>query len=399
MFLALYWSVLELPQWLRRRTGGWLPACIVRASVVHRVAGSTAAVFLAILKKTYGPEGCHNPGETGVRLPGVDCLFRARFQGLLGDEKFIKEVYSVKGASGMKPCLFCKNLVSNSLGGDDYFKTLSASRVGVDFDAYTDETLFAAADLLAQRSIGATARVREDLEKVMGINWDPHSLLYNPTGRGLVRPISGTCFDWTHCLCSNGVLQEELDQFGCVLLTSGFTLQQLDEFCAKVTMPKRCAMTWPFWQARWRGPLGAGGGLRIFAGETLTLGWLVGLFCELVLAPRGHLTANVECFSLLLRATSMLQSGDAVLRALPDLQRLLERHHQQFCDLYPEAVRPKFHFLLHVPGCLGQMGANVSCFATERKHRTTADPKLPETRLLFSVVFLNKARKLAASLH
>ena len=370
-FLAVYFTVTEFPKWLRWRSTGWLPACFVRSSTMNTIAGGAAGVLWAILAKTWGERGQHNLELTGIRLPQTDFIFRARYQGLLGDEKLLKQALGVKGASGIKPCFMCKNIVAGDFPGppDPYCRCLLTHSVA-QFDQHTDDSLLETTDLLDLQASRLRVTEVKELEKVLGLSRDRFSLLGNRAARRLVRPISGSVWDWMHCLCSGGVLQEELDQFVGRLQAEGVTLAEVDAFAQQVTLPKSRVLKRGFCQARWRGPAGPGGFFRVFASETLSLAALVGLFAELVLPGVEQLQPHAACFALLLRATKLLCSGDAVLSQLTMLQSLLERHHEHFGALYPDAVRPKMHFLLHIPQCLASVGANVSCFATERKHRT-----------------------------
>ena len=54
----------------------------------------------------------HNFLEPGL-LMGNDRL-RARFHACIADEAALKASWSVKGASGTRPCILCRNIVSRT---------------------------------------------------------------------------------------------------------------------------------------------------------------------------------------------------------------------------------------------------------------------------------------------
>ena len=47
-------------------------------------------------------------------------------------------------------------------------------------------------------------------EQATGISFSPHALLANPALRPILRPTRQNCWDWMHCLLSNGVMNMAL---------------------------------------------------------------------------------------------------------------------------------------------------------------------------------------------
>ena len=71
-----------------------------------------------------------------------------------------------------------------------------------------------------------------DLEKNMGINFDPDSLIYDKSLRPFIAPVSSTFIDWMHTVCgSGGTAQFHINSF-CLELESslGVTKKDLDTF-------------------------------------------------------------------------------------------------------------------------------------------------------------------------
>ena len=119
LFLAVYWTLCDFPQWLRAGDFGWSPLCVIPKKWVPKVKGGLSAIMAALLEVFWPAEGW-NFDRTGLRLPGGSApvggsapimWFRAVFAGFLADEKPLAETADAKGASGHKPCPWCSNVV------------------------------------------------------------------------------------------------------------------------------------------------------------------------------------------------------------------------------------------------------------------------------------------------
>jgi hypothetical protein len=88
--------------------------------------------------------------------------------------------------------------------------------------------------------------------------------------------------------------------------------------------------------------------------------------------PDNVLAENVRCFTLLWMIVGLCSMGaDDATHYVELLRRLIGEHAKLFANLYPTAVTPKFHHLLHIPDNVIFLGKLLSCFVTERKHRFT----------------------------
>jgi hypothetical protein len=115
-FEAVYWTFMELPDYFRSRCAfGWLPLCFVKSSTVQTLPAGMSSVAKELLKLFFPPDNSKfNFDTTGVilQVAGRDVHIRCRFGCWLADEKAIKEIVHCKGASGLKPCVSCKNIVN-----------------------------------------------------------------------------------------------------------------------------------------------------------------------------------------------------------------------------------------------------------------------------------------------
>jgi hypothetical protein len=109
--------------------------------------------------------------------------------------------------------------------------------------------------------------------------------------------------------------------------------------------------------------------LKVFASELVTLIPLISAFCADVLQPAGVLLEHINCWLLLHDVVSLLKTNEAP-NQLALLQRLVEEHHQAFCNVYGAAgAKPKLHYMLHLAATVRLTGDVMACFVTERKHR------------------------------
>jgi hypothetical protein len=90
-----------------------VPLWVLTTKKLVALKGGLSALAAHVLKLFYSKDGWKFE-TVGVRVPctcGQPYLVRAQFAAILADEKAIKEVWSLKGSSGTKPCVCCKNVV------------------------------------------------------------------------------------------------------------------------------------------------------------------------------------------------------------------------------------------------------------------------------------------------
>jgi len=206
-----------------------------------------------------------------------------------------------------------------------------------------------------------------------------HSLLSSDMAARASLP-QGVYYDWMHSLVSSGgVAQYSISQ----LLRAIRSLSEENEVGAgdatlALMDDMRNNMVWPKTSPKLRSlvlkermPKKPQGNVRMFAAETLQIMVFLGLYCQMVLIPQGLLLPEVECFVLMGRILYLLRSGEAVLAKLDLLWQLILEHHDKFVHLWPGCAKIKLHLLLHIPGLINKFGVNLSCFAAERKHKSS----------------------------
>ena len=109
---VIYWSFLQLGEALCDEEV-WFLLSVVKTSTVREVAGGWSHIFNRCTKTFYEDYDCRQglvfKYESGESL----CLICVLLI-LVADEAGLKAVWSCTGASGLKPCMICLNLLQGS---------------------------------------------------------------------------------------------------------------------------------------------------------------------------------------------------------------------------------------------------------------------------------------------
>ena len=112
------------------------------------------------------------------------------------------------GASGIKPCLGCRNIHSRTPSDI----VAAHGLLGLDctdlamFDTHTNESVFEMADFLEWTAANNPAGL-EALQTHLGLKLCPTGVMYDPDlrARGIYRPVDNMIRDWMHVLLNQGV--------------------------------------------------------------------------------------------------------------------------------------------------------------------------------------------------
>ncbi|CAE7263312.1 unnamed protein product [Symbiodinium sp. CCMP2592] len=375
--MCVYWSILQLPGFVRSQDCGWWHVLSCPTKQLDKTPGGLSWLYAKVLEMFFGTTELP---VTGNFLEGVHCtcsegsfVFRARMGPLLADEKAIKEVWCLKGASGSKPCFQCQNLVGHcspeEVPPNGWLVHTSCCQPSK-FVAHTEATFQA---MVSRVQSAATAGERKKLGQVFGLTYTPAGILWQARWLGRINPIAHTCWDWMHILvASGGVGQYHLNGYCCALVAEGIPLKTLDDFARAWVWPRSQHRLPPnFFSQRvnsathWQE---IESHMRAFAGEMLTSVRCVHGFQVEVLASTGILPQHQRCLEVLARILEILRLGDRAKLHLSELTLCIAEHAEICREIYPYAAKPKFHYLFHVPDCIRRFG-NLNCFATERKHK------------------------------
>lgn len=342
------------------------------------MSGGFAAVFCALISRLMtGPRSF----ESGVALPlpsGPRMLF-ARLSNHLGDESALASALSLKGASGIKPCALCSNIVKKGSG-------LLAEGTRLQEITCVDEDLFVLHDddfvckeydrLKDLAQAGRQADL-ERRQKASGFVVSQGSLMGDPRLRRVLPPVSTLTYDWMHTYLSNGVASQEMYVFFDACRTSGMrdAFALMERFCrARWSFPKQfreqglrahvifCETRARSSKEHWRSG----------ASELLSAYPLVRHFAESVALPTfPSLFPAVESLRGCCRVVDLLQDAKgSVQETLPSrLRNAIRAHLEAHGRAYGvEAWKPKMHYALHLPAQIARDGMVLDCFAVERAH-------------------------------
>ena len=367
-FMAIFWTFRELPEYLRHRVIGWFPFGFLRQTKMNQLVGGVSALASRVIRAFFGSSGFNFQLGCRCLVNGVDVYIRAGLGGILADEKGLKQVYDVKGSSGTKPCLVCKNMTSKhkDLSGHGYFVGLHCSKYA-SLDRHSDESFYEMVDLLLEKQPHLKKGEFQKYCQVLGLNFSPEGLLFQPDLRPLVKPVTGTFWDWMHVLVSGGLADVELGLFTQRIVAEGIPLSKIEAFVLQFQGFKGGPFGKNFLTRRLTGD---GSAYHGFAGELLSLLPIMRLFADRVLKPSGLVQEHIACYELLCDIVEFMSLGDRAVQHTAWLRATIEKHHELYVACYGKAAcQPKFHYAMHLPDVLDRFGVNMSCFVTERKHR------------------------------
>jgi hypothetical protein len=378
---CFYWTLQELPDWFRCRDAGWWYIGVMRTSDQDRIKGGLSGVLRQVMRLFWPERGLNI--RVGMRLPlgnGDSFLLQAKVGAGIKDESAIKYSWSVKGASGVRCCLLCKNVLKcdpSKLEGDSYCKHV-ARALPDSFDPQTDAEFWEACDMieteyLSWQAGNTTKGAFKKLQIRLGITYDPDSLVYDRYLRGIIGP-SSVLFDWMHSLlASGGMAQFEVNAFLLELLAQcpDMTLEKLDDFAAEVVWsPGLPRLARHFFEKRVVHKEGAH--IRAFAAEMTMAIRVLGYFAETMLLPRRLMQEQCDCLLMLQKIVDMFGQGDAIVERTGELEEAIVKHHEKALEVYGAMIlKVKPHLLMHIPKQIAYHGVNLSCFPGERKHRFT----------------------------
>lgn len=210
---GFYFTFLQFGEFIRSEYA-WLPCAVLRHTTATLVDGGISTATRMVLRSFFCTE---ENFSTGVVLPlAVPTMVFAKRMCLIADESAIKHTFGVKGASGLLPCLKCKNVVladHNILENDSehYFVDITATS---GFDLMTDGDVWQKFDkLVALKATGANKTKMDQMEKTLGMNLVSAGVLGDMELRAHVYPITHTAYDSMHNLFSNGIAGQEMHLF------------------------------------------------------------------------------------------------------------------------------------------------------------------------------------------
>lgn len=204
---TVYYSFKELGPLALMCETSWFVITVIRSDIVSKIRDGMSQVMAALLRHVASRWcDCGLPFEFGGSSVRHVRMF-VRLRILVQDEKAHKQSYEVKGASGTKPCLLCRNVVS---ARSDVAQFATGNIVDIcEHDVsklvlHTDGTMRAAARHLATVARTANKATLELNEQAYGINYCPYGLLFDSALEPYLMPVSVFMSDWMHVFVVGG---------------------------------------------------------------------------------------------------------------------------------------------------------------------------------------------------
>ena len=110
-FLSFYVSFLQFGHHAIRKDKCWFPLGIIRSVVLDSVEGGVSCALRMMLRAVLLDDGGNFTQGTALDLDEGPTMFFAVFRVHLGDEQALSRGLSCKGASGIRRCPKCANLL------------------------------------------------------------------------------------------------------------------------------------------------------------------------------------------------------------------------------------------------------------------------------------------------
>ena len=110
-FLSFYMSFLQFGHAALRQNCCWFPLGIIRSTVLKKVDGGVSCALRMMLRAMLLQDGGNFVDGVVLDLDAGPTMFFAQFRSHLGDEAALSRGLSCKGASGIRPCIRCANLL------------------------------------------------------------------------------------------------------------------------------------------------------------------------------------------------------------------------------------------------------------------------------------------------
>lgn len=338
----------------------WLPLCAMLAKTVRDAQTTYAAVMRAVLEATRAEIDAGFP----VPVNGQPTLLFVDSCVLLGDHEGLRSLSGCKGASGLKPCLRCCNVLAKGRALPPGYVGLGSS----DADAFRLQTDAGLAETLVYLKGCRTKKALQESETLLGWNAGAleSSVLASPQLKGWVS-LDSLYFDQMHELWSNGVVCQELGLWYTSLVDAGINITLLRRWVGiGWRAPDRRNLLLHFADALWK----RGQDYKGDASACLAALPLCAAFSTEVVDVHPSMRRATTSLLRLYAATTKLMAAKADIAHVAGLSALLEKHHTAFVAAYgADEVRPKMHYLKHIPAQGERWQRILDCFVGERKHR------------------------------
>ena len=359
----------------------WLVAGLITHEKATLVEGGMSAIFAKVLNHWVNSSyGILNKAGFSLEIDGAHYLVRFALHAFVADEAALRSVLQSKGASGMKPCAKCYNVISKFHGGtwdihgDECIIDVTCATYQ-NFLQFTDQQIFDVQRQLQETYESGTASELKRQEQICGFLHSPKGLLADPLLRDVLPP-SKCHYDFLHTLFSNGIVCDEICLFWKrVCAETNLTTEDLQQFCKEGGFTLKQSIGEyklnKVFDAKYLDKSTYGGD----AGYAVLALFLLETFATNLLDSVVSLKRHIACLTKLCwvcRWYFRLKSGKCKGIIAPSARMfpLFSEHLVLFQSVYGRSlVRPKHHFNFHCAESMDIQEAVLDCWTLERKHR------------------------------
>ena len=358
-----YASLAQMIPWLEE---SWMTLAVGRTSMLQEVDLGYPKSMTQLCRHSMTEA---SSGFT-IDFEGSPVLLTIGSITIVADADGIRLLTGCKGASALKPCLHCSNILMGQREVPAHENICSAEVTA--FQKQTQDNLVSIMHHL--KSIH-TKKAKEEAEKLLGWHGDAlqASAIMQPDLAHVIS-LQSIRYDPMHCYLSNGLVNHELALwFRAVSDKTSASLQDLKQYAAtcwtyqndvsfdvaKSFNPKRWSK-----ESDFRGD----------ASEALCiLPLLVAFSLEVVLTGNPSLLPVCDSLTKLYACICAwwdAKRGSDLDATGKQMQRWQKEHLELFCATYSkDKCRPKNHFSLHVPLQWKEHNFTLDCYPCERKHK------------------------------
>ena len=304
---------------------------------------------------------------------------------ILADADGLRLLTGSKGASGLKPCFRCKNIIAGNHLGLRNHEHISSNQMER-WQQHTMASVAAIASFL-ENIPGKTAKEKAETQ----LGWKEAALncsaLLHPDLQDVFQ-LKHIFFDPMHCFVANGIVTQELGLWYTRLTTkTQVTLDRLRAYaqtCWQSCLPGTFDMSKIFAAKLWV----ADRDYRGDATDTLcALPLCIAFSVEVVLPVFPAMLEEINSLTALFAVIlSWLRAkyGNAEKHALL-MKEQQKKHVSSFLKTYGATlVRPKLHYSLHLPEQFLEQKCAFDAFPGERKHIYFKSHVAPRCKCLYT---------------
>ena len=380
---CMYWSFLDFGPNNLAKEDFWMVFTCVRSTVINKIQGGMSALYSICLKTFFNTAG-FNMMTAGVRVfmrDETELRIFASFRANLADESGLHLSWLCKGASGIKPCVECQNIVSKDFAiehdlPDDHvlkpFNKVCRPSQLVLHNKLTIQCIMD--DLQASQPPVMGKGAFEEKESRLGFTYNAGSILVDPVLRGIIDPSEQNVYDWAH-----SVLQGVFKVHVAAFVRDLFPIVKyalMHEYLQMWTWPRRLegraatgkeSMNEKRAASSWEAKT-----FKVQCSEALSMYPVLAHWISKVLLPSGAVPLDkCECFLRLADVIDLLLATQRGTVTADVLETTIVGYLESFAAAHGNDIWIiKFHHMLHFIKYLRAFGFLPNCIALERKHKT-----------------------------